>query len=82
MNFQKGFGPVVRSPFSLNGGYSQNRKQVYYCKCCNLIGYSIRYLFLDRVFVQYVLCLISNSTKTIRLLAHDFYEVMGVRVRS
>ena len=21
---------------------------VYYCKCCNLIGYSIRYLFLDR----------------------------------
>ena len=21
---------------------------VYYCKCCNLIGYSTRYLFLDR----------------------------------
>ena len=21
---------------------------VYYCKCCNLIGYSSRYLFLDR----------------------------------
>ena len=21
---------------------------VYYCKCCNLIGYSARYLFLDR----------------------------------
>ena len=20
---------------------------VYYCKCCNLIGYSTRYLFLD-----------------------------------
>ena len=21
---------------------------VFYCKCCNLIGYSTRYLFLDR----------------------------------
>ncbi len=24
---------------------------VYYCKCCNLIGYSTRYLFLDRLRV-------------------------------
>ena len=25
--------------------------QVYYCKCCYLVGVSIRYLFLDKMLV-------------------------------
>ena len=28
--------------------YSKNLYVVYYCKCCNLIGYATRYLFVNR----------------------------------
>ena len=64
---------------------------VYYYKCCNLIGYFTHYLFLDRyseqqnnhflarflMFLCDILCLISDSTKRIRLVALDFYEVIA-----
>ena len=31
---------------------------VYYCKCCNLIGYATRYLFVNRYRV-----VVSNATR-------------------
>ena len=37
---------------------------VYYCKCCSLIGYSTRCLFLDRL----------ASSKTIIFVAHFYLE--------
>ena len=69
---------------------------VYYCKDCNVIGYSTRYLFIissetiifleisflkivkKSIFLFNISCLIVDSTKTIRLLALNFYEMIEI----
>ena len=47
----KGFRMLRKDRNRYGGGlliYISRIILVYYCKCCNLIGYSTRYLFLDR----------------------------------
>ena len=41
---------------------------VYYCKCCNLIGYSIRYLFIIRIhptIVYYKSCILTGYSTVV-----------------
>ena len=53
MNLKK-----ARENFSSKPVHFYDNKYKYYCKCCNLIGYATRYLFVNRYRVA-----ASNATR-------------------